>query len=90
MRISLSEPISISYKTFGDHSFRVSGGAVTSAKRVDGRNGLGDIAIKPWSRRDLAVTIIGDRPSDQDGTVCTQVGKELDGKLTVVIEGTDG
>lgn len=90
MQIRFSEPITISYKSFMEHSFRVSGATVTSAKRVDGQNDLWEIAVKPESSRKLTVSIIGGRPCDQDGAVCTGDGNTLQGNPTISIEGPGG
>ena len=60
-RIEFSEPVATSYLTLEESALTVTGGAVTSASRVDGRSDLWKIIVKP----------------DNGGAVCTATGKKL-------------
>ena len=71
-RVAFSEDIGISYKTLRDDAFTVSGGAVTGARRVDGRHDLWEITVTPASDEAVTVTLSGDRACGTAGAVCTR------------------
>ena len=91
LRASFSEPIAIGYKAFGDHSFDVTGGSVTRARRVNGRSDLWEITVKPSAATAVSVALASGRACDERGAVCTKDGRPLtDGTLEVNIAGPDG
>ena len=90
-RASFSEPIASSYKTLRDHSFDVIGGSVTRARRVNGRNDLWEITVKPGGTGAVRVVLAAGRACDETGAVCTGDGRPLaDGILELDIAGTGG
>ncbi len=70
-RVAFSEDIATSYKTLRDESFTVTEGEVMVARRVDGRNDLWEITVKPDSREAVTITLPGGRPCGTSGAVCT-------------------
>ena len=91
VRASFSEPIAIGYKAFRDHSFDVTGGSVTRARRVNGRSDLWEITVKPSAATAVSVALASDRACDERGAVCTKDGRPLtDGTLEVNIAGPGG
>ena len=70
-RVEFSEDIGASYVTLRDESFTVSGGGVTGAHRVDGRNDLWEITVRPDSREEITITLPGGRACGAAGAVCT-------------------
>ena len=46
-RVAFSEDIGTSFKVLRDESFMTTGGALTGARRVDGRNDLWEITVEP-------------------------------------------
>ena len=70
-RVAFSEDIGNSYTTLRDAAFTVTGGGVTGAHRVDGRNDLWEITVRPDSREEITVTLPGGRECGATGAVCT-------------------
>ena len=70
-RVAFSEDIGISYKTLRDESFTTTGGAVTGARRVDGRNDLWEITVKPSDAENVTITLPR-RDCGTTGAVCTR------------------
>ena len=89
-RVAFSEGISISYKTVRDASFRVTGGDVTRARRVDKRRDLWKITIEPNS--DGAVTVRLPETTDcgASGAICTGDGRPLSHSLSATVAGPVG
>ena len=63
--------IGISYKTLRDESFTTTGGAVTGARRVDGRNDLWEITVEPSGAENVTITLPR-RDCGTTGAVCTR------------------
>ena len=75
--IEFSEPVATSYLTLADSALTVTGGAVTSASRVDGRSDLWKIIVKPDDSNAVSVTLPATTDCDDQGAVCTATGKKL-------------
>ena len=71
-RILFSQPIGISYQMLRDESFTTTGGAVTGARRVDGRNDLWEITVEPSGAENVTITLSGGRACGTTGAVCTR------------------
>ena len=71
-RVAFSEDIGIGYRSMGDDSFTVSGGAVTGARRVEGRHDLWRITVEPDSDGDLTITLPAGRECEVSGAICTR------------------
>ena len=56
-RVAFSEDIGISYKTLRDHSFTVTNGKVTRARRNNGRNDLWEITVEPSGAENVTITL---------------------------------
>ena len=89
-RVAFSEGINISYKTVRDASFRVTGGEVTQASRVDRRRDLWKITVEPAS--DTAVTVRLPETTDcgARGAICTGDGRGLSHALSATVAGPVG
>ena len=72
LRILFSEGIGIGYKTLRDESVSATGGTVTRARRVNGRNDLWEITVRPSGHGDATVTLAGGRACGTSGAVCTR------------------
>ena len=70
-RVEFSEDIGNSYVTLRDEAFTVTGGGVTGAHRVDGRNDLWEITVKPDAREEITITLPGGRACGTTGALCT-------------------
>ena len=76
-RIEFSEPVATSYRTLQDSALTVTGGEVTSARRVDGRSDLWRIIVTPDNGNDVSVILPATTDCDDLGAVCTAAGKKL-------------
>ena len=71
-RVVFNEEVGISLAALRDESFEVSGGAVTEARRVDGRSDLYEIGVEPDGDGAVTITLPGGRACDTTGAVCTR------------------
>ena len=84
-RVAFSEGINISYKTVRDASFRVTGGDVTRASRVDRRRDLWKITIEPDSAQAVTVRLPETTDCDASGAICTGDGRPLSHSLSATV-----
>ncbi len=89
-RLSLSEPIRISYRTILDHSLAASGGEVTAVWRVERRGDLWGIRVVPAGSGGVTVTLEGDRPCNVVGAICGVRGNRLTNSLRLHVPGPRG
>ena len=87
LRIAFSEPISTSYVVVRDHALEVTGGTVSAAGRVDGRNDLWWVRVQPDSDADVTVALPANRACDTQGAVCTADEKVLSNRPELTIPG---
>ena len=71
-QVEFSEDVGISYAVLRDDGFTVTGGDVTGARRVNGRNDLWEITVKPDGQGDVSITLPGNRDCGTTGAVCTR------------------
>ena len=89
-RVALSEGINISYKTVRDASFRVTGGDVTRARRVDKRRDLWEITIEPDSDEAVRIRLPETTDCGASGAICTGDGRPLSHSLSATVAGPVG
>ena len=87
--LSFSEPVAVSYKVLRDQALSASNnGTVRKCRRVDGRNDLWEVHIKPSSNNDITVTLSSPSSDcDDDDAVCTADDKLLSNEPTATISG---
>ena len=87
--LRFSEDVKLSYKTLRDHSFTVTGGTVTKAKRQDtGSNILWLITVVPDSDADVTLILPATEDCDDDGAICTKDGgRPLSNRLELTVHG---
>ena len=67
-----------SYKTLRDHAFRVTGGVVTGARRLDPPGNIRwEITVRPNSDGDVTVVLPATGDCEAEGAVCTEDGRRL-------------
>ena len=71
-QVEFSEDVGINYAVLRDDGFTVTGGDVTGARRVNGRNDLWEITVKPDGQGDVSITLPGNRDCGTTGAVCTR------------------
>ena len=64
--------IGISYATLRDHSFTVTNGKVTRARRNNGRNDSWEITVTPWGNEAVTITLPGNRDCGTTAAICTK------------------
>ena len=90
LRIAFSDEIRVSYREVRDHAFKVTGGAVTQAWRVDGRRDLWEITVIPDSGADVVIVLAAGRACGSQGALCTADARPLSARLEVTIPGPGG
>ena len=88
-RIAFSEGVSISYKTFRDHSLEATNGSVTRAKRVHRQSDLWEVTVKPDSDAAVIVVLPVTLDCAAQGAVCTGGGTMLSNRSEVIVQGPD-
>ena len=86
-RVVFSEAVGTSYKTLRDHSFEVTNGSVTGARRVDGRSDLWEITVEPDSDADVTVVLPITDDCDAQDAVCTSDDKQLSNRSEITVSG---
>ena len=88
-RVAFSEDVGTGFKALRDHSFTVSGGEVTGARRVDGRNDLWAITVEPGSDEAMTIALPGGRECAVSGAICTrgQPRRQLSNTPTATVAG---
>ena len=71
-RVAFSEDIGISFQSLREDAFTVTGGRVTSGKRVDGRRDLFRMTVRPDSDADVTITLPAGRECGVSGAICTK------------------
>ena len=66
------EDIGISFRSLREDAFTVTGGRVTSGKRVDGRRDLFRMVVRPDSDGDVTITLPAGRECGVSGAICTK------------------
>ena len=82
-----SEPVAISFQALKEQ-FQVINGEVRNARRRQGRDTFWFIKVAPSSAADMAVTLPPTTDCAAAGAVCTERGKPLSNRLTVLISGS--
>ena len=86
--VLFSEPVPTSYTVLRDDgAFEVAGGTVTRARRVDGRDDLREIHIKPGGQGAVTVTLPPTTDCRARGAVCMDDGRKLSAGDTATVAG---
>ena len=75
--VGFSEPITASRSAMRNHAIQVSGGRVTSAKRVERSGDLWEVGVAPTGLGAVTLTVEGARACGAAGAVCTSDGRAL-------------
>ena len=90
--LRFSEEVELSYRTLRDHSFTVTGGAVTSVSRKERESNLRwEITILPDSDADVTVVLPVTTDCDDPGAICTKEDRRpLSNLLELTVSGPGG
>ncbi len=86
VRVRFSENPAVSYEDFIDHAVSVTGGRVTNARRVDGRQDWRDFHITPDSYADVTIVLAPNIPCTIPGAICSLIGRRLSTRLEHTVE----
>ena len=87
VRIAFSEAVTTGVAALGDHAAEVTDGAVTGARRIDGRSDLWELSVEPASDTEVTVALPADRACDAAGALCTADGGRLSNRPQATIAG---
>ena len=87
LRVRFTLAISISYVVFQEHSFEVSGGTVSGARRVEGSSALWEITVLPSGTGAVEIALPEERPCTEQGAVCTAGAVRLSNRPEATIAG---
>ena len=85
--IGFSEPIRTSRREMRDRAVQLSGGRVTSAKRVERRRDLWEVEIAPAGFGPVTLTVEGGRECRGTGAVCTEDRRALADTIGLTVPG---
>ena len=87
VRFRFSKHLFMRYKNFRDHAVTMTGGMVTNARRVDGRDDHWEIGITPDSNANMTMILAANRPCTIPGAICTNDGHRLSTQLEHTVKG---
>ena len=87
VRFRFSDKLLTPYKEFRDHAVAVTGGALTQARRLDGRSDRWEIDVTPDSYADVRLVLAANRRCTVPGAICTSNGRRLSSPLEHTVEG---
>ncbi len=87
VRFRFSDKLLTPYKEFRDHAVAVTGGALTHARRLDGRSDRWEIDVTPDSYADVRLVLAANRRCTVPGAICTSNGRRLSSPLEHTVEG---
>ena len=86
--VLFSEPVPTSYRVLRDDgAFEVDGGTVTRARRVDGRDDLREIHVRPAGEGAVTVTLPPTTDCGARGAVCMDDGRRLSAGDSATVAG---
>ena len=87
VRIAFSEAVTTGVAALRDHAVEVTGGAVTGARRIDGRSDLWELSVEPGSDAEVTLALPADRACDAAGALCTADGGRLSNRPEATVAG---
>ena len=86
VQLAFSEPIWLTEAVMRTQALTVTGGRVTSARRVNGRSDRWEITIQP-DANDVGISLLPTTSCNTNGAVCTQDGHALSNGLSATVTG---
>ena len=87
VRVFFNQDIDVGWEDFRDYSFTVTGGSVTSSRRIDSRDDLWEITIGPASNDPVTVVLPAQRGCEDRGAICTSSSLQLQLPIETSIPG---
>ena len=86
VQLAFNEPIWLTEAVMRTQALTVTGGRVTSARRVNGRSDRWEITIQP-DANDVGISLLPTTSCNANGAVCTQDGHALSNGLSATVTG---
>ena len=86
LQLAFSEPIWLTEGVMRTQALTVTGGRVTSARRVNDRSDRWEITIQP-NANDVRISLLPTISCDDEGAVCTRDGRALSNGLSTTVTG---
>ena len=86
-RVRFSEDVKVSYRVLRDEAFIVSGGTVTNARPVGGRNDRWEILLQRDGPDEINVTLLATSSCDDAGAICISDGRPLSNSPSATVAG---
>ena len=90
--LRFSEEFELSYKTLRDHAFTVTGGEVTTARRLDRDSATPnirwEITVRPVGNGGVTITLPETTNCSDTGAICTEDGRMLSTRLHFTVSGS--
>ena len=91
LRFSEEPKPDFSYKTLRDHAFTVTGGEVTTARRLEKPGNIRwEIMVTPDGNGDVTVVLPVTNDCEDDGAICTADGRMLSTRVELTVAGPGG
>ena len=86
--LHFSEEFKLSYVILRDHAFKVTGGEITKAKRLEpGKNSKRVIHVRPDGDGAVTIVLPATTDCDDDGAICTEDDRMLSNRLELTVVG---
>ena len=85
-RLRFSEDPAVSYKVLRDKAFSVSGGTVKKARRVDGRDDLREIHVKPETTGEIRIELPATSDCEAASAICTADRRPLSNSQSATVQ----
>ncbi len=87
--LRFSDDPSVGFSTMRDRAFQVTGGRVTSARRLfNGRNDQWEIVFRPSGSANMTITLPATTNCSAQGAICMADGRMLSNSNMVIVSGT--
>ena len=89
--LRFSEEFELSYKTLRDHAFTVTGGEVTTARRLEKPGNIRwEITVAPDGNGDVTIVLPATNDCDTEHAICTGDGRRLSNRTELTVSGPGG
>ena len=87
--LRFSEEASVGFRRLRDHTFSVTGGTVTRARRLERGSSLPwEITVQPDSGSDVTIVLPATTDCTARGAICTTGGKKLSERMEITVQNT--
>ena len=85
--VEFSDDVTAGYQVLRDEAFTITGGTITQARRVGGRDDLREIHVQPSGSDEISISLPVTSSCDDVGAICTSDGRQLSNTQSATIAG---